>query len=129
MPKQPDIRLTDREAQVMEVLWSRGPSTVSEVREHLSDELAYTTVLTILRTLEAKDYVDHDPEGKAHRYVPLVARENAQRSALRALVEKLFEGSTEILLTHMVAEEHLSEAQVRRIQKLLEQRRKRDEAG
>lgn len=127
MPKQLDIRLTDREAQVMEVLWSRGPSTVSEVRERLRDELAYTTVLTILRTLEAKDYVDYDPDGKAHRYLPLVARKNAQRSALRALAEKLFEGSTEILLTHMVADEHLSEEQVRRIQKLLEQRRKRDE--
>ena len=127
MPKQQDIRLTDREAQVMEVLWSQGPSTVSEVREHLSDELAYTTVLTILRTLEAKGYIDHDPEGKAHRYVSRVERENAQRSALRALVEKLFEGSTELLLTHMVVDEHLSEEQVRRIQKFLDQRRKRDE--
>jgi BlaI family penicillinase repressor len=47
-----DISLTDREADVMQILWERGPSVVSEVRAGLSDDLAYTTVLTILRTLE-----------------------------------------------------------------------------
>ena len=127
MPKRRDIKLTDREAQVMDVLWNRGPSTVSEVRENLSDELAYTTVLTILRTLEAKDYIDHDADGKAHRYQTLVAREIAQRSAVRALVEKLFEGSTDVLLAHMVDDAHLNEAQILRIQELLEQRRKPEE--
>ena len=59
---------TDRELDVMAVLWDRGPSTVAEVRENLEDPLAYTTVLTVLRTLETKGYVSHEEEGKAHRY-------------------------------------------------------------
>jgi len=88
-----DIAITDREADLMDVLWEHVASTVAEVREHLTDALAYTTVLTVLRTLEAKGYVDHIEEGRAHRYVPTVARDAARGSALRALASKLFKGS------------------------------------
>ena len=63
-----DVQFTDREIDVMEVLWERGPSLVAEVRAALRDELAYTTVLTILRTLEGKGYVGRAPEGRGHRY-------------------------------------------------------------
>ena len=52
-----DIQFTDREIDVMQVLWDQGPSVVAEVRDRLPDQLAYTTVLTILRTLEGKGYV------------------------------------------------------------------------
>ena len=62
-----DVQFTDREIDVMEVLWERGPSLVAEVRAALKDELAYTTVLTILRTLEGKRYVSRAPEGRGHR--------------------------------------------------------------
>src|SRR5438552_1772210 len=58
----------------MNVLWDAGSATVAEVRERLSDDLAYTTVLTVLRTLEQKGYVGHTGEGRAHRYRPLVKR-------------------------------------------------------
>ena len=116
------IKLSDREAEVMEVLWQRGPSTVAEVREALADDLAYTTVLTILRTLEAKAYVRHDAEGRTHRYSPLIELEKARRSAARALIEKLFTGSTELLLVHLVTQEKLSESQIERIKGLLENR-------
>jgi Predicted transcriptional regulator len=67
-----DVQFTDREIDVMEVLWERGPSLVAEVRAALSDELAYTTVLTILRTLEGKGYVSRAPEGRGHRYFAAV---------------------------------------------------------
>lgn len=107
----------------MEVLWQRGPSTVAEVKENLSDDLAYTTVLTVLRTLEAKGYVGHNEEGRAHRYSAIVARDVARRSALRALKRKLFEGSVELLLTHVVSDEDLTNTEVQRIQRLLDQRR------
>lgn len=115
-----NVRLTDREAELMEVLWKQGPSTVAEVREQLEDELAYTTVLTILRTLEDKGYVTSTAEGRAHRYTPTIGRETAQRSATRALVRKLFDGSTELLLTHLVSDEKLTDEQVLRIKKLLD---------
>jgi predicted transcriptional regulator len=116
-----NITLTDREADLMAALWERGPSTVAEVRAHLKDDLAYTTVLTILRNLETKRYVEHQEEGRAHRFVPLVAPDAARRSALRHLATKLFKGSAEMLLTHLVMDERLTDAQVRRIRRLLDQ--------
>lgn len=117
------VVLTDREAEFMEVLWERGPSTVAEVREHLKDDPAYTTVLTILRNLESKGYVGPTKDGRAHRYAPLVDRNIARRSALRDLSQKLFKGSPELLLTHLVSSERLSDAQIARIQQLLDERR------
>ncbi len=73
------IAFTDRELDVMSVLWDRETATVAEVRERLADRLAYTTVLTVLRTLEQKGYVAHASEGRAHRYRPLVKRDAAGR--------------------------------------------------
>ena len=83
-----DVTFTERELDVMAILWDLGSATVTEVRDRLDDDLAYTTVLTVLRTLEAKGYVDHREEGKAHRYAPTVARNAAGQSALRRLTEK-----------------------------------------
>jgi predicted transcriptional regulator len=117
-----EIVLADREAELMEVLWDHGPSTVAEVKERVPDELAYTTVLTILRTLETKGYVTHDSEGKAHRYSALIERDAARRSALAAMAEKFFKGSTAGLLTHLVADEKLKPADVKRLRTLLAQR-------
>jgi BlaI family transcriptional regulator, penicillinase repressor len=114
------IVLAEREAELMEVLWEHGPSTVTEVRAHLRARLAYTTVLTILRNLEAKGYVGHREEGRAHRYLPLVARAAARRSAVRDLVAKLFNGSATSLLTHLVSDQNLTEEEVNRMRQLLE---------
>ena len=116
------ILFTDREMEVMEVLWERGSSTVAEARDRLDSALAYTTVLTVFRTLEEKGYVRHESEGRAHRYYPLVAREEARTGALGRVLERVFRGSPELLLTHLVAERDLSPAEIRRLQRLLEER-------
>jgi len=118
------LRLSDRELDVMAVLWARGSGTVAEVREALPDPLAYTTVLTVLRTLEEKGFVGHEEEGKAHRYLPLVARERAGKSALTRMVDKLFDGSPELLLTQLVSDRKLSPQDIRRLRKILDQRLK-----
>ncbi len=120
------IVLAEREAELMEVLWERGPSTVAEVQESLEDTLAYTTVLTVLRKLEAKGYVRHEEEGRAHRFEAAVARDAARRSAVRDLARKLFKGSTELLLSHAVADQELTPEQVRRIGVLLRRVSKQD---
>ena len=80
---------TDRELDVMSVLWTVKSGTVAEVRERLSDDLAYTTVLTVLRTLETKGFARHEEEGKAHRYFPTVARDEAGTWGLKRLAEKV----------------------------------------
>lgn len=118
------LRLTDRELDVMAVLWDRESGTVAEVRGALADDLAYTTVLTVLQTLEDKGFVAHVEEGKAHRYHPLVAREAAERSAVNRLVSSLFGGSPELLLTHLMSEQPLSAAELKRLRKLLDTRLK-----
>lgn len=122
-----EIQFTTRELDVMGVLWDRGPSTVAEVQRALDDDLAYTTVLTVLRILEEKGYVGHTAEGRAHRYEPLVERAEAGDSALRRLTRKLFGGSSELLLTHLVEDENLSEDELRRMRDMLEERIKEDE--
>jgi len=114
-----DIYLTDREADVMQVLWEHGPSVVNEVKEQLHDELAYTTVLTILRTLEQKGYVKHEEEGRVHRYCAAVKEQAARKSALHHLTGKLFKGSSELLFTHLVSDQKLSADQIRRMRELL----------
>lgn len=120
------VTFTDRELDVMTVLWTHGASTVGEVRAALAREadadLAYTTVLTVLRTLEAKGHVGHAEAGRAHRYHALVAREAAGRSALRRLLGTVFGGSPELLLTHLVGERGVGEAELRRMRALLDER-------
>ena len=115
-----NISLTDREADVMQVLWDHGPSVVSDVRGLLSDKLAYTTVLTVLRTLEVKGYVGHEEEGRVHRYFATVQQQAAQKSALRHLMGKLFKDSSELLFARLVSDQKLTREQIRRMRKLLE---------
>ena len=121
-----EIAFTDRELDVMGVLWDLGSATVAEVRDRLADPLAYTTVLTILRTLEEKGRIRHEEEGRAHRYYPLVQRDEAGSNALRRMVRKLFRGSPEALLTQLVSERQLTQEQLRRMRALLEARLKEE---
>ena len=114
-----EIHFTDREIDVMQVLWDRGPSVVAEVRATLKDPLAYTTVLTILRTLESKGYVAHEEEGRGHRYFAKVRQQAAQDSALRHMTSKLFKGSAELLLTRLVSDTRLSPEELSRMRRLL----------
>ena len=104
----------------------RGPSTVTEVREALADELAYTTVLTVLRVLDEKGHVGHQEEGRAHRYFPHVERAEAGQSALRRLTRKVFRGSPELLLTHLVSDRELTDRDLRRMRELLDERLKEE---
>ena len=118
--------LGDRELDVMGVLWELGSGTVAEVRERLPVDLAYTTVLTILRNLESKGFLHHEAEGKAHRYFPSVARRTARRTAVTRLIDKLFHGSPEQLITHLVEDEHLSAADLKRLRALLTAQAKKE---
>jgi BlaI family penicillinase repressor len=117
-----DISFTARELDVMAVLWQAGSGTVSEVRDALRDELAYTTVLTVLRTLEDKGYVTHVAEGRAHRYVPAVTQHAAGGSALSRLLDTVFNGSPELLLTQLVSERRIDADELLKLRKLLDDR-------
>ena len=112
---------TARELDIMNVLWEQGPSTVAEVRERLGEPLAYNTVLTMLRILEEKGALDHDTVGRAHRYRPLVERSAAQRHAVGRLLDGLFRGSAEMLMTQLVRDRDLTDEDVERLRRVLEE--------
>ena len=116
-----DVRFTPRELDIMGVLWTCGPSTVAEVREELKDDLAYTTVLTMLRIMEGKGYLSRSREGRADRYTPEVKRHAAGKSALGRVTERLFGGSPEELLLRLV-DSDLDADQLRRMRDLLDRR-------
>jgi BlaI family penicillinase repressor len=124
-----EVVFTDRELDIMDVLWERGPSTVADVRDQVEDELAYTTVLTILRTLEEKGHIGHEEEGRAYRYHSLVERGEARVSAVGHITDKLFAGRTELLLTHLVSDQDVSEDALARIRALLDERLGKGEGG
>lgn len=117
-----EIQFTERESDIMAVLWERGPSTVAEVREALRDDLAYNTVLTMLRILEEKGYAGHTEEGRAFRYHALVEREAAAASAVSDLVRRLFGGSPSRLATQLVQERDLPEEELKRLRELIDAR-------
>ena len=114
-----DIVLFDRELDLMEVLWERGPATVADVRASLADDLAHNTVLTLLRRMEQKGYVRREDDGRGHRYFPLIERGQARGGALRRLLDRAFGGSPELLLTQLLDEKKLNEPQIRRLREIL----------
>lgn len=122
-------KFTDRELDVMGALWTMHSGTVSEVRERIDDALAYNTVLTVLRTLEAKGHVRHEGEGKAHRYFPTVRRDEAGSSAVTRLLDKVFDGSAESMLAHLVGDRNLSRERLTKMRLLLDERLRDDKEG
>jgi BlaI family penicillinase repressor len=118
-----EVYFPPRELAVMSVLWRLGSATVSDVRDALRDEdLAYTSVLSALQTLEEKGYVRHEPEGRAYRYFPLVEAEHAGGSALARIRDSIFHGSAERMFAQLVSDRSLGRAELERMRKLLAKR-------
>ena len=118
------ISLTKRELDVMSVVWQLGSATVGEVRDRLPDDLAYSTVLTIFRTLKTKGHVRYEQDGKAFRYHPLIKPDDAGDSVLGRLLSKVYQGSREMLVTRLVSNEDVSPEELRSIRKMLDERLK-----
>jgi BlaI family transcriptional regulator, penicillinase repressor len=116
-----DVQFTDRELDLMSVLWRLGSGTVNEVREQLQDEPGYTSVLKMLQVLEEKGHVRHELEGRAYRYFPTVGPEAAGRSALGKIVDKIFHGSAELALARLVEERPISEDELNRMRRILDE--------
>ena len=116
------VAFTERELDLMAVLWDLGPSTAAEVRQALSGhgvDLAYNTVLTLLRILEDKGYVDHEEEGRAHRFRAAVKRKEAGASALTRTLDRMFGGSAEALVAQLVQQRGLSKKDLKRLRRVV----------
>ena len=123
MPRSRSETLTDAELRLMEVLWRRGPSTVAEVAAALpkKPKLAYSSVLTTLRILEQKGYLQHEERGRAYVYDAVVGRDQARASTVRHLLKRFFDDSPGELLLNVIENEDLNEDELRRVRKLLEE--------
>ena len=124
MSRKKSLILTDHELRLMEVLWRHKVATVADVVEALPPPaLAYSTVLTTLRTLEAKGYIAHEEDGRAYVYHPVVARDDAAKSAMRHLVNRFFGNSPGDLAVALLDEAPLSDSDVAKLRHLLQRRR------
>jgi predicted transcriptional regulator len=115
-----DLHLTQRELDIMSVLWDLGEATVTEVRDRVDPELAYTSISSMIRTLELKRYVAHRRgEGKTHVYYPVIDPETVGESTLGRVLDKIYGGSPIKLLAHLVDQRKLSAAELARMRDLL----------
>ena len=122
MPRRQSPALTDAEARVMAVLWSLRTAAVADIVDGLTTKKSapsYSTVQTILRSLEAKGYVAHEKVARAFIYRPIVDERQARRRALRHLVSRLFEGSPSLLVLNVLDDEDLDPAELQQLKKLI----------
>jgi predicted transcriptional regulator len=113
--------LTEAELRLMNVLWERGAATVGEVLEAQPEQLAYSTVLTTLRILEQKGYIQHTKEGRAFLYQPIIGRDGARRNAVRHLVEHFFNKSPELLVLNVLQQEEFNAEDLQRLKTIIEE--------
>ena len=121
-----DLHLTQRELDIMSVLWELGEATVTEVRDRVDPNLAYTSISSMIRTLEIKGYVSHRRgEGKTHVYFPAIDAEAAGESALGRVLDKIYGGSPIKLLAHLMEKNRPSDKELARMRDLLKRPAKR----
>ena len=130
MPPTKSAILTEAELRIMNGLWGKGPSTVQQVLQALQKKpaLAYNSVLTTVRILEKKGYVEHAKDGRAHVYVPLIGRQEASRSEIKHLVQRFFGSSQDALVLNILEERELDQEEIKRLQQMLAER-PREEKG
>ena len=115
--------LTDAELRIMQVLWERGPSTSAEIVQAMprKQRVADSSVRTILRILEQKNYVRHTKEGRAFIYRAAVERADARRNVVEYVVERFFNSSPELLVLNLLESETLDSAELERLRKLVDE--------
>jgi len=122
VPPKQSPTLTEAELRIMNVLWPLGSGTVQQVLGALPGKpgLAYNSVLTTIRILEKKGYIKHVKDGRAHVYVPVVARQDASRSEIRHLVSRFFKNSHEQLVLNVLEDRGLDPTELKRLREMLE---------
>jgi predicted transcriptional regulator len=125
LPPRKSATLTEAELRLMDILWQKGPSTVQQVVDALPEKqpLAYNSVLTTMRILEKKAYVEHIKDGRAHVYKPLVERKEASQFEIRHLVSRFFKDSHEALVLNIIEDQSIDADELKRLQELVKQSR------
>ena len=122
MPPKKSKTLTEAELRLMKILWLRGDSAVNDLVAAMPDgeALAYNSVLTTIRILEQKGYVEHRQEGRAFVYRPCVLEQEASRSEVRHLMSRFFGNSREQLLLSLLGDEEISAEELQRLKEAIQ---------
>jgi len=122
MTRQQTYRLGDLQLRIMRVLWDSGSASVAEVQEELGpQQLAYTTVATMLRKMENRGLVRHMEEGRKFIYEPTVTAEDVTRSMADDLVDRLFEGSLAETVSHLLQTREIGPTELARLERLIQE--------
>jgi predicted transcriptional regulator len=118
MARRKQLAITERQFEVLNLLWEHGPMTVREIRDRLprSDDLPYTTVLGLLQVMERAGQVTHDVESQTHRYRPLLSRRQGTSELLTDFVHRFFRGAAEKLVLGLVDARQLSADDLRELE-------------
>jgi len=117
MPPRKSNTLTEAELRLMKILWRRGESAVTDLVADLpeGETLAYNSVLTTIRILEQKGYVEHRQEGRAFVYRPSIAEHEASRSEVRHVLNRFFGNSRERLLLSLLGDQDIAADELERL--------------
>lgn len=117
MPPKKSNTLTEAELRLMKILWRRGESAVTDLVAGLPDgeQLAYNSVLTTIRILEQKGYVEHRQEGRAFVYRPCMEEQEASRTEVRHVLSRFFGDSRERLLLSLLGDDEISAEELQRL--------------
>ena len=127
-----ELQPTDRELEALKVLWERGEATVRDVCAAMNvagEELAYTTVLSLLQVMEQKALVSHRREGKAYVYLPKVERGKTLRGLAAGFLQRVFDGSLDEYLVHALGTRKVSKRELDQLDEMLSAARKKKTAG
>jgi predicted transcriptional regulator len=119
--RPPSTTLTPQELELMKIVWQKGQATVRDVYETLLErrKIAYTTVMTMMRVLEKKGYVKTHRENRAYVYRPTRPERQVVRSMVREFVDRVFNGSAQPLLVHLVEDRRLSPKELEELERLI----------
>jgi len=122
VPPRQSETLTAAELRIMNVLWLKGSGTVQSILDSLSEKpaLAYNSVLTTIRVLERKGYIEHSKDGRAHVYVPRVGQKEATRSEISHLASRFFKNSHEDLVLNILEEQGIDAEEIGRLRAMLD---------
>ena len=127
MSEASSFRLGDLQLRIMRVLWRCGPLGVAEVRERLDgDDLAYTTVATMLRKMEDRGLVDHEAQDRRFIYHAAVDERDVTRCMADDLVDRLFEGSLAQTVSHLLQTREVDEDELAQLEKLIHKRKSKN---
>lgn len=121
MPKPDKLPLTKLELQIMQVIWREDGGTVAEVQQALEQQLAYTTVQTMLNILHRKGRLKRQLRGRAFVYKPAVTHAKASLQAARDLIDRMFDGSSEELVMSLIKSRQLDPDKIAELTRRLEE--------